>query len=501
MKKIIVLIFIFFLVFTLSSCGDKTTPVANYNENPPTQIHSPAPGGENTAPTETDTQNTTPDNQTVIPDEGTPTTASDSFGDGEPPTETDSPTPTPDVGNSTSTGTGTQNTVPDNQTNIPGQGTPTTVNDPIGSILGVGYNISDTEYHNGYIEWGWEYFWRLIDIYELVDIDDFIGEFTDWPILTQTGDIFVLNGFWWRPDATLLVIDLGDYDGNNRNYGIIAIITDELTPAIKRIHINDLPCTTCVRLTRCICQSLFGMAFFSWEQYGMTLVHASNHFYFHTHLTANNPERIQNMINIMEDAYVYYAELFGFDWPGKLPVYYWYRPHVQDLYAGTAWESGEWYGSASEIGMLFNDYMEGSYICPYNKIPMLHHEIIHVFQWNLLNRNWNCNDSMLAWVIEGTADYLQHGRSNWATTNHWALLISEMIKNDPIPTLNCLEDDSIGWWAYVWGASIIMFIDHTWGFDYVIEKNRTNGDYQGIFGITRAEFESQWHQWLHNHFN
>jgi hypothetical protein len=80
--------------------------------------------------------------------------------------------------------------------------------------------------------------------------------------------------------------------------------------------------------------------------------------------------------------------------------------------------------------------------------------------------------------------------------------VGDSVRSNNIPTLDYLEGDALHevrenvMVNYVWAATIIEFISDTWGMEYVVEMNRRHGDYQGIFGINRAEFERRWHAWL-----
>ena len=128
---------------------------------------------------------------------------------------------------------------------------------------------------------------------------------------------------------------------------------------------------------------------------------------------------------------------------------------------------------------------------------ILVHELVHKFQGTLMY--WDemarlGRFEMIIWVIEGTATFLDGSMQN----SYVRGMVARYVRSDNIPTLDYLEDDFYagGWMNYVWGGTIAEFIVETFGMEYLVTKNRVHGDYEGIFGISRTEFEHQWHQWL-----
>jgi hypothetical protein len=494
MKKIIVLVFIFFLVFILSSCGDKTTPVANYNENPPMQIHSPAPGGENTAPTETGTQDTIPGNQTVIPDEGTPTTASDPVADDEPPPETDSPTPTPDVGNTTSTGTGTENTIPDNQSVIPGQGTSTAVNDPIRDILGVDYTINPTEYtitSNEGI-----YRLRHVEIHGELNLNDFVMDFWgnigvgDSIIPTKTGDVLLITfpgneflGGHRRVDPgqslTILFINLGgsQFSSIIVNTGLIPTPIETVGYELDGLYIN-WP----LYESRTAVEN---------EQFGMLLIYTSPHFYWYS--TDANAVFLQQLKELAEISMPQILKLLGItELTQKISIFYYDRDTFTLAYP-TATASFARQNGMSLQGYRHMPFSEDEYLD--FMLSVLIHEAVHVLQVGYFPNTGGRN---YQWIHEGTANYFQWGwhEFNWLGDDP---RLREPVTNNQIPTLDCLEEyfySNKPFYYAIARVSVISFIIDTWGMNYMIQFNRQHGNYEGIFGITRTEFERQWHQWL-----
>jgi hypothetical protein len=135
---------------------------------------------------------------------------------------------------------------------------------------------------------------------------------------------------------------------------------------------------------------------------------------------------------------------------------------------------------------------------------ILVHELVHVIQayiadWEYMDQN---GLNFVTWLQEGTAVYFERGL---ILRDHSSYVI-ERVRNNNIPTLDILDQNHNKWtdfaWEanYVWGATVVMFIADTWGFDKVVEMNRRHGDYQGIFGISRTEFERRWHAWLRTNY-
>jgi hypothetical protein len=531
MKKIIVFIFIFLLVFTLSSCGDKTTPVANQNPVSPAETHSPTPDDNNPPPTETDTQNTVPDNQTVIPDEGTPTTASDPIGDGEPPPETDSSTP--DVGNSTSTGTGTQNTisgnenstsagtgtqntVPGNQTIIPGQGTSTTANTvpntEIGRILDVNYTISSTEYKSliccclgdAIIRWQFVNLNAPLDMRRFPTTGQQPMNAVPRIFTTQLGDALIVT----YPDGRqFLYIDVAESIeySNARLYHVVGI-NIELNPTES----IDMGSPNQVRFEQRRAENE--------SQFGMIRRYESDNFYWYSNEA--NAQWLPYMAVEIETRFPYIVKMFGFTLEQKISVWYyaeddyWYGYNSGNLsnpfdcfVAGHGGHAA--WGKTGFTISIMRDEDRGAGTNDFNDwfiYGLLVHESVHVFQDQMYSPDryeyYRANrvefgGDVWSWVGEGTATWFE---PEWDRL-YCRTRVIESIRDNHMPTLNQLEEDNSLYSAHNWGRVAIEFIVDTWGWDYVLEKNRRPGDYMGVFGITRAEFERQWHQWLRNNFN
>jgi hypothetical protein len=542
MKKIIVLIFTLLLAFALSSCGDKTTPVANQNPVSPAETHSPAPNDNNPPPAENGTQDTVPDNQTVIPDEGTPTTASDPVADGEPPTETDSPTPTPDVGNSTSTGTGTQNTVPDNQAVIPGQGTSTAANDPIKDILGVDYTISPTEY-TFTAEYG-TYRLRRVEVQSNLNLDRFTMStwgniiFGDSVVPMATGEIIIitipnnsddfLRNWMVGSSNSVMIINIGLPQVNEGVFVINPINTGSIPAPQETMKFDiNVEWTNDFHTEQSNVEWTNDFHAVHKEQIEWAL----STFNMSRHYTSDNFDWYSNNVNrhylpykaeMLEARMPEIIEAFGGPLEKKISIFIFSIDEIIELvrYMNPDWNICEEYGIASAfwgwehnaVKLTWNsNWWEQGFIhrndgifIPENVIDVYVHEVVHVFQHRTIRPNGPITWDVQRWIMEGTAHYFERGFYEWMY--HLDLLPNERVKNNNIPSLDDISGTEAEPWNRQrdlyrpWGYTIVRFVSETWGFDYVLELNRRMDFHEDIFGISRTEFENQWHQWLRNTF-
>jgi len=127
-------------------------------------------------------------------------------------------------------------------------------------------------------------------------------------------------------------------------------------------------------------------------------------------------------------------------------------------------------------------------------VRLLIHEAVHVIQHALLEGNTR---GVPTWLMEGTAVYFE-GRPRSGFDD----ILAMGVRDNNIRTLSYLEEidwdsDSFAW--DVWGAGMVRFIHEVYGFEYVGELHR-NYDIEAVFGISRDEFQRQWHQWVRDNF-
>jgi hypothetical protein len=100
----------------------------------------------------------------------------------------------------------------------------------------------------------------------------------------------------------------------------------------------------------------------------------------------------------------------------------------------------------------------------------------------------------LEWVRRGTQDFF-----SIADVSHRRTDIAGYVRRNNLPTIQYLEQFGLlenQQFVFMFARTIIEFIHSEFGMEYVVEMNRRHGDFQGIFRISRDEFERQWHAWL-----
>ena len=236
----------------------------------------------------------------------------------------------------------------------------------------------------------------------------------------------------------------------------------------------------------------------------MTRQYTSSNFYWYS-----NDERSQWLPYIavlLEGSFQEVADILGVTLSRMVSVFY-YTPHDISILEPTVFppveslEEGGGGGGMARYRIYITRAL-GSTTVDDSLLGLLIHEFVHVLQFTYLI-DWPSMRRMelplLDWIMEGTATYLDGGIDEGSGGR---LMVSYNVRNNNIPTLDYLEDDfyAAGWINYAWGGTIAEFIAETFGMEYLIAINRVHGDYMGIFGITRAEFERQWHQWLRDTF-
>lgn len=94
---------------------------------------------------------------------------------------------------------------------------------------------------------------------------------------------------------------------------------------------------------------------------------------------------------------------------------------------------------------------------------VLGHELVHAFQYNLLfgsdSLNINNIQTIPLWMIEGMAEYLSIGTSDYQT----AMWMRDAVLNDNFPTLQQMTAEMYKYFPYRWGHAFWSFVGKTFG--------------------------------------
>jgi len=373
----------------------------------------------------------------------------------------------------------------------------------IGRHLGVEYVISTTELTRAL----WDHMegetvrWHVVELSQPLDMSRFpsVGQ---WPLNeglgglfpTQTGDVLIVT----HPDGTnYLYVDIGHFAGH----------PDDGYEWREEVHRNYIRIQINIELNP---TETIGAYYEMWRielerrreenetRFGMTRRYTSDNFYWYSNST--NARWLPEIASGVEARVNALIDVFG-EPSQRMYVWYYSREdydaryvHEFGMISGDPDEgAGHAWGRVSVISKPRN--ITG--ICPM-VTELIMHEAVHILQWYLHDFLGVGEQS---WIVEGTATYFMYepfGMSGWRSA------LVQRVRSNNIPTLNYLYNDETFWANaginYRWAASIFQFIHDNWGVEYIVEKNLYHGDYQGIFGISRSEFEHQWHQWLRNTF-
>jgi hypothetical protein len=345
-------------------------------------------------------------------------------------------------------------------------------------ILGVDYTIQQREYT--YTDSRGTFRWQFLDLLSPVDTSDLRQNSGGGIVPSNTGDVFILT---FPNGETYLHVDIGEQDvhGSPRRFHITHI----------RINLNPAES-------------------FDWLQYqqeletaeqlarlGMAHHYTSPNFYWYSR--AESARWLPDMARGLEIRLAEIADSLGITLTQRIPVYYYDRDDFEAEFPHFAGTSPQGYpGFAGERG-IFTSRPRGSTTATTMMIGHLAHELVHVIQAVHVQTDWESMDRLglgwLGWVTEGTATFVGHGRELYMP------VILSQLRRQEFPSLDSLSDNDRffaggGWENYCWAATIFEFIVETYGMEHLTEMNRRHGDFQGIFGISRSEFERQWHQYL-----
>ena len=99
---------------------------------------------------------------------------------------------------------------------------------------------------------------------------------------------------------------------------------------------------------------------------------------------------------------------------------------------------------------------------------VLGHEMVHVFQYNLVRENDSLSFQSLAntplWFIEGTAEFLSIGPMD----NRTAMWMRDAVINDDVPSLKDMTRNMYKYFPYRYGHAFMAYISGVWG-DNIIQ--------------------------------
>jgi hypothetical protein len=360
----------------------------------------------------------------------------------------------------------------------PSTSAPITVQSEIRRHLGVNYTIRQQGSVTEHSARGRDTLLQYVDVHEALDLSNFEGHWQgSMALLTNTGDVVLQS---WSCGSAILHIHISPKDYPFANiYSTIYISLNQG----QSVDLSEM-----IRLQYEQKETEYERLF------EMTNRHTSANFYWYS--TAADAVMLPALAGELERHFFTLIGLFGFQPNFKIRVF------VFDYYNFNVYHPN---GIGVYIGGYADRYSftlikpQGSMDVSDNLISTMVHELVHVFQGQMPSHK---SPSTLGWVTEGTATYLASVIAldfKDVTSN-----LSHDIRNNRMLTLNDLENDEFvrinGGVIYCWGSSIIQFIYESWSWEHVIEKNRRHGDYQGIFGISRMEFERRWHDWLRGYY-
>ena len=231
---------------------------------------------------------------------------------------------------------------------------------------------------------------------------------------------------------------------------------------------------------------------------------SSTHFSFSIHESAK--EHLSHIERVLEDAYMRLSPLFGvtFDRRVRVFIHQDYESFNRALGIRVPDEFAPYHvaGVFRSQGIRAGIHMTppNQYVLGFSYEKGLVHELIHALA-NEITPSQHLDSKNLFWLIEGLATY----KADMMDFEAFQSILITSVRNNTIPSLNDLEafncfDQFLEVFhsnrGYIYGASIIAFINATYGFDKVLELYRNPNDYMGVFGFDRNEFERQWRQFL-----
>jgi hypothetical protein len=236
----------------------------------------------------------------------------------------------------------------------------------------------------------------------------------------------------------------------------------------------------------------------------MTLQATSNRFEFYT---ANSEAKFLPQIEeAMERHYRQLSRDFGTNPSGRIKVYI-FPSHRQ--YAAAAKHDlppdiNDSFVFNSFVGK-YNYGASGIYITPPNDSMEKHFDELYInsllfgltlaFADEITSYELMGNDA-LYWLRIGVPAY----KSERLARESERRILRTAVQGDRLPTLAQLESGNMTTFSQLDGmtfaASIIEFIDKTYGFSHVVNLYKSPEMYNAIFNLSKAQFEQAWHDYL-----
>lgn len=137
---------------------------------------------------------------------------------------------------------------------------------------------------------------------------------------------------------------------------------------------------------------------------------------------------------------------------------------------------------------------------------VLGHEMVHAFQYNMLTEHDSLSvnniQSVPLWMIEGMAEYLSIGSTDYQT----AMWVRDALLNDNFPTLRQLTTDMYTYFPYRWGHAFWAFVGKTFGDSLIIPifRETAMSDYNHALikhiGMNEEALSGLWKSLVEAHF-
>ena len=128
---------------------------------------------------------------------------------------------------------------------------------------------------------------------------------------------------------------------------------------------------------------------------------------------------------------------------------------------------------------------------------VLGHELVHVFQFDLLAQNRTRSDQggggLSLWMMEGLAEYLSLGRVN----THTAMWLRDAALQEKLPSIKDLNNPS--YFPYRWGHAFWAYTAARWGDHVILDLflatwlTGAEAAIDSVLGLSAAEFTADWH--------
>ena len=353
------------------------------------------------------------------------------------------------------------------------------------------FSIQSTEYVNNTMHG--TYRWQFLDLHGTLNISSFRASGLDYNFPTQLGDVLITT----YPDGgTFLFIDVGRDEATGYRAYHMSTINIKLNPQ-ETIDYGD-------EISRQATQEL--LADYE-EQFGMTLQYTSENFYWYSN--AADSRLLPDLVAGVEGKWGRLMEVFEppsqrinicfFDFDDLAVALKDIMPFLataDDWVARNIWPGNALWSIRPDLNTVVSSGPRGRTSIDKLLIDTTVHEVAHVLQTHLIN--WDRMGSFTSdWVIEGSANFLA------GNVDPLGPELRSAVQRNDIPTLDKLETPGLNTGDHsdynffsMASASIFQFIADIYGMEYIADMYRYPDDIQRVFGISRAEFERQWHLYL-----